>query len=352
LDSAAIADLSKAIFLDPQYLQAYRSRARNYFNKGDLDSAIVDFSQAILLDSIHAQTYRDRANTYARKREYQKALIDFKKSLALNPNSETYNQLGYLFLEKIGEVDSAIVALSEAIKIDPNNAFVYYNRGLTYSEKGDTVNAIADFKKALELNTDEDFNEQLQQQLDALQQKSQNGKNNNLGIGSFIAIIGSVAAIAGAIIAYLTLSYSKSKKKREIYSSLNNSIVKLLEYSDKRLVLINQLNELDPNQRNFQLFRQKNFEAVETLMPDFNSTRKKVRHLKYETEVNFKNQEIVKKIGELLSVAEIAFDGDLRFRCKYPIDPTKDISAAPETISKIFGQIKLLMKKELSLKAN
>lgn len=192
LDSA-ISDLNKALKLDQNYLQAYRNRAGKFFKKGDYDSAIADFSKAIALDSGHAVTYRNRANAFVQVRDYQRALIDFKTSLALHPNSETFNLLGYLFAKNLGQIDSAIVVFSEAIKIDPQNAFVYFNRGLAYSEKGDTVNAIADIKMALELNSDENFHRQLDQQLKILRTGS--SVDDRLDTSSIVMIAGTFVAV-------------------------------------------------------------------------------------------------------------------------------------------------------------
>ena len=39
-----------------------------------------------------------------------------------------------------------------AIELDPNDAKVYYNRGITYGKKGEFDRAIEDFTKAIDLN--------------------------------------------------------------------------------------------------------------------------------------------------------------------------------------------------------
>jgi tetratricopeptide (TPR) repeat protein len=50
-----------------------------------------------------------------------------------------------------GEVDKAIVELDHAINVDPRNSDYLQERGDAYLQKGDTLRARADFKKALEM---------------------------------------------------------------------------------------------------------------------------------------------------------------------------------------------------------
>ena len=54
-----------------------------------------------------------------------------------------------------GEYDQAIKDYSEAIKLKPDDAFAWYERGKAYAYKGDYDQAIKDYSKAIELKPDQ-----------------------------------------------------------------------------------------------------------------------------------------------------------------------------------------------------
>lgn len=56
------------------------------------------------------------------------------------------------FSMMLGQLNRAIESYSEAIKLDPNNADAYNNRGIAYGKKGEHDLAIKDFNKAIDLN--------------------------------------------------------------------------------------------------------------------------------------------------------------------------------------------------------
>ena len=55
-----------------------------------------------------------------------------------------------------GQYDKAITDFTEAIRINPDLAEAYYNRGVAHRKLGNDVKADADFAKAKELGYDPD----------------------------------------------------------------------------------------------------------------------------------------------------------------------------------------------------
>jgi tetratricopeptide (TPR) repeat protein len=58
---------------------------------------------------------------------------------------------GHLHSQR-GEYDQAIQDLSQAIRLDPQSAFPYVNRGVAYDETGKHDLAIADLTEAIRLD--------------------------------------------------------------------------------------------------------------------------------------------------------------------------------------------------------
>jgi len=66
-------------------------------------------------------------------------------------NPTTHNNMGDVY-SRHNDLDNAIKEFSKAIEINSNYADAYHNRGSAYQSKGDIENAINDYRKAIEIN--------------------------------------------------------------------------------------------------------------------------------------------------------------------------------------------------------
>lgn len=80
-----MADVSKAIELDPKLMEAYAFRALGYNRAMQYDKAIADLSTAIELTPERWGLYSLRAMVYAQKKDTKAAIADFKAALDHNP---------------------------------------------------------------------------------------------------------------------------------------------------------------------------------------------------------------------------------------------------------------------------
>src|SRR5437588_10785275 len=91
-------------------------------------------------------------------KKFNRALTDLNHALDLAKNlgshiGEAYTRNGRgLALGGLGNYEMALAEFESAIKLCPNNAWVYYNRGLTFERMGESNKALADFKVALVKN--------------------------------------------------------------------------------------------------------------------------------------------------------------------------------------------------------
>jgi tetratricopeptide (TPR) repeat protein len=153
----AIADLDKAIALNPKYTSAFLEMGYIHNTRKDFDKAITAFDKAIELNGTFAPTFASRGSAYAGKSNYAAAVADFNKSLELDPKyAYAYRNRASAFVE-LKEHDKAIVDLNKAIEIDPKSSFAFTIRGLAYAAKRDYEHGIADYDKAIELDPKSSF---------------------------------------------------------------------------------------------------------------------------------------------------------------------------------------------------
>jgi lipoprotein NlpI len=149
----AFADFNAAIRLDPKNAWAYAARGNLYRNQGEFDRALADMNESIKLDPSYALALFSRGELYKRRGDFADAMADMNESLRLDPNYApayfTRGQLSYM----LGNNPAAIEDFGKAIKLDAEDATAYFNRGVAYYVVGGrAADAVADFKKAAELN--------------------------------------------------------------------------------------------------------------------------------------------------------------------------------------------------------
>ena len=84
--------------------------------------------------------------------DYDRAIVAFSDAMRLDPKSAlAFTNRGVAYVRK-GDMDRAIADFSEAIRLDPNYALASSNRGIAYARKGDNDRAIADFNEAIRLD--------------------------------------------------------------------------------------------------------------------------------------------------------------------------------------------------------
>ena len=149
----AFADFNTAIRLDPKNAWAYAERGNLYKNKGDLDHALADLNESIRLDPNYALAFFSRGDLYKNRGDFTRAMADMNESIKLDPNYApaylTRGRLSYM----LGNNPAALEDFTKSIKLDTEDATAYFNRGVAYYLIGGrTADAVADFKKAAELN--------------------------------------------------------------------------------------------------------------------------------------------------------------------------------------------------------
>jgi len=142
----AIADFSQAIILNPNMYAAYILRARALVASVTRVTGTADNFAGITTDSSSRQSSQNRNQVYDR------AIEDLNNAIRLDPNNAgAYTDRGRAYDAK-GDTNRAISDYSQAIRIDPSLSRAYTNRGGAYTDRRDYARAIADFTESLRLN--------------------------------------------------------------------------------------------------------------------------------------------------------------------------------------------------------
>lgn len=140
---------------------AYTLRGMAWFKKSaydsrdkalhTLDKAIADLTKAIELNPQLDIAYYYLGQVCKTKGDYDRAIADYTKAIEIDPRfTEAYNERGFVWRKK-GDYDRAIADYTRAIEIDPNNIVAYNERGDAWQAKGDYDKAKADYAKRDEL---------------------------------------------------------------------------------------------------------------------------------------------------------------------------------------------------------
>ena len=94
----AIEHYNKAIYLAPEYDNAYKNRGIAYTKLGRYQLAIEDYNKAIHLKPDNADVYYNRGVAYAKLGQYQMAIEDYNKAIRLKPDdADAYNSRGAIY---------------------------------------------------------------------------------------------------------------------------------------------------------------------------------------------------------------------------------------------------------------
>ncbi|MEO5359592.1 MAG: tetratricopeptide repeat protein [Nitrospirota bacterium] len=138
-------------YTDGDYLESGVS----HYKQGDYERAIADLTKAIEINPRNGVAYIARGKSYAGNGDKSGAIIGFIETIDKDPNHiidlslACFNR-GFAYEEK-GDWDRAIADFSQAIEIEALNAEAHFCRGTLYLNKGDYDRAITDFKETMYL---------------------------------------------------------------------------------------------------------------------------------------------------------------------------------------------------------
>jgi tetratricopeptide (TPR) repeat protein len=147
----AIAQFTKAIELNPDYLQAYISRAEAYKAINELQKAADDYKRALVFESSEIELYYSASEVNYLLKNYPEALDLINKGITLNPKHEEAYRLLSQIQTATEDYSNALASIDKALKLKDNPENNYTHGQI--SEKMKNYNqAEIDYDKAIAKN--------------------------------------------------------------------------------------------------------------------------------------------------------------------------------------------------------
>ena len=97
--------------------------------------------------------FYNRGIAHKNKDDYDQAIANYTHAIRLNPNlAKAFINRGNVYAAGKNDLDLAIADYDQAIWLDPKLASAYFNRGVAYGYKADYDRAIADYTQAIRLD--------------------------------------------------------------------------------------------------------------------------------------------------------------------------------------------------------
>jgi tetratricopeptide (TPR) repeat protein/S1-C subfamily serine protease len=132
---SSILQLQSAVY---QYLENY-------------EQALTVINQAIFLFPNNPNHYNEKWAVLSELKRYDEGLAAINKAIELAPRAQAYYNRGNLYFNQ-QKYELALADYNKAIELDSNDAYAYNNRGNLYYDQQKYDLALADFTKAIELN--------------------------------------------------------------------------------------------------------------------------------------------------------------------------------------------------------
>jgi tetratricopeptide (TPR) repeat protein/S1-C subfamily serine protease len=152
--SEAIQAFEAAIKQKPKFIHlAYYGKGLALGWSGKVPEAIAALQQAVKSKPDFVLAWEKLSLGYRELKQLDKALVAINEAIRLQPNNPNLYNVKYGVLYGLKRYEEAELVMTEAIKLSPRAAF-YLNRGLVYDNQKKWELALADYNKAIAISPD------------------------------------------------------------------------------------------------------------------------------------------------------------------------------------------------------
>jgi tetratricopeptide (TPR) repeat protein len=128
----ALRDLGQGLTHNPKNIPLMLAKGKVL---GELErhrEAIATFTEIVVLDPANAEAYKERAENLIQEGELDRAKVDIDKAVSLAPNDPwAHHKLGMVEFS-LNRPEAAVEAFSAAIRLAPDSPLFYFSRGQMY----------------------------------------------------------------------------------------------------------------------------------------------------------------------------------------------------------------------------
>ncbi|MBN1413615.1 MAG: tetratricopeptide repeat protein [Bacteroidales bacterium] len=144
----AIDQFSKAVQVDPDYVEAYIERARTYQTINDIEKAAEDYDRALVFKKKNKNLFLEASTINYKMAKYDKALELVKEAIDLDSKCDEAYQLQCKILLGKEDFSGALISINKAIFLKDNAENNYYH-GVVSEMMKNYNQAELDYEKAL-----------------------------------------------------------------------------------------------------------------------------------------------------------------------------------------------------------
>ncbi|MGC8746329.1 MAG: tetratricopeptide repeat protein, partial [Candidatus Saccharicenans sp.] len=145
----SIQAFQKALESNPQFTEAHNNLGTIYFELKQYDRAEAEYRKALLDPNYNSKElpYYNLARLYFVQGQLDEAYDNIQKALQIKYRFAMAHNLRGLILEKLGNMDEAVSAFEQAVKIVPEDPTFLYDLAKAQFDNGQYLQAKENFEK-------------------------------------------------------------------------------------------------------------------------------------------------------------------------------------------------------------
>jgi Flp pilus assembly protein TadD len=147
----AIAHYRQALFLNPDYAEAYANLGHELLRIGNSEESYAHLSKALQMKPDQAIAQGDLGTLLAAQGKFDESRMHLEAFLRIAPADPNMQSNLCYVLQRLGKPADAIAHCNEALRMKPDLADARYNLATALMDEGKNTEAIAELKKVLAL---------------------------------------------------------------------------------------------------------------------------------------------------------------------------------------------------------